>query len=303
MGGEPTFVSIDDMEGAEWNTEADGAHKRQLADVLVRRLREAFGRGGLLHFGQGKWYPGEDLPRWAYGCFWRKDGLPVWREPALLAEVAGDYGFTPADAERFAGKLAQRLGLQPQHVVPGYEDAFYYLWKEGTLPENVDPLQADLKDPLERRYLAQLLDKGLGVPTGYALPLQWDPERGGWRSGLWSFRRGRMFLIPGGSAMGLRLPLDSLPWVAPEEREMAPENDRSRACRLLRITMEKAADKGQRSDRGGESAAHGPLRRGARRTAARVHGAADAPRAVPRPGRRRRGDRRRAGAAGGRRRL
>ncbi len=225
MGGEPTFVSIDDMEGAEWNTKADGAHKRQLAGVLVRRLQDAFGRGGLLHFGQGKWYPGEELPRWAYGCFWRKDGVPVWREPALLAEVAGDYGFTAADAERFAGQLAQHLGLQPQHVVPGYEDVFYYLWKEGTLPENVDPLQADLKDPLERRYLAQLLDKGLGVPTGYALPLQWNVERGGWRSGAWRFRRGRMFLIPGGSAMGLRLPLDSLPWVAPEKRQLPPAND------------------------------------------------------------------------------
>jgi uncharacterized protein (DUF2126 family)/transglutaminase-like putative cysteine protease len=226
MGGEPTFVSSDDMEGAEWNTRADGPHKRQLANALVRRLRDAFATsGGLLHFGQGKWYPGEPLPRWSYGCFWRKDGQPVWRDPDLLADVAKDYGLTPDDAERFARHLAQRLGIDPQRIVPGYEDIFYYLWKEGTLPDNVDPLRADLNDPLERRYLAQLLDRGLAAPTGFALPLQWDPRRNGWRSGPWTFRRGRMFLIPGGSAMGLRLPLDALPWEVPEQREPKPEHN------------------------------------------------------------------------------
>ncbi|PLX78638.1 MAG: IMP dehydrogenase [Desulfuromonas sp.] len=225
MGGEPTFVSIDDMEGAEWNTKADGPHKRALANTLVRRLQESFSSGGLLHFGQGKWYPGEQLPRWAYGCFWRKDGTPVWRNPELLADIATNYGMTHEHAEQFTEELAKRLGVDPKRAVPGYEDIFYYLWKEGTLPENVDPLKVDLKDPLERRYLAQLLDKGLGVPTGYALPLQWDLKTGGWYSGPWEFRRGQMFLIPGGSAMGLRLPLESLPWEAPEKRELNPEHN------------------------------------------------------------------------------
>ena len=114
MGGEPTFVSIDDMEGAEWNTKADGPHKRALANKLVRRLRESFSSGGLLHFGQGKWYPGEQLPRWAYGCFWRKDGIPVWKNPELLANIAENYEITHEHAERFAGELARRLGVDPQ---------------------------------------------------------------------------------------------------------------------------------------------------------------------------------------------
>ena len=225
MGGEPTFVSIDDMESPEWNTRADGPHKRQLASQLVRRLREVFGKGGLLHFGQGKWYPGEPLPRWSYGCYWRKDGAPVWRNPRLLADIEADGGMTVADAGRFAHHLAVALGVKPHYVIPGFEDTFYYLWKEGTLPENVDPLQADLKDPLERRYLAQLLDRGLEVPTGFALPLQWDFVGNAWHSGPWPFRRGRMVLIPGGSGMGLRLPLDSLPWMAPEDRPVQPEHD------------------------------------------------------------------------------
>ncbi len=223
MGGEPTFVSIDDMEGPEWNTRADGPGKRRLAFDLTLRLRDAFGAGGALHFGEGKWYPGEPLPRWAYGCFWRKDGVPVWRNPQLLADLNRDYGCGPDDAGRFARLLAKRLGVDPGCLVPGHEDVFYYLWKEGTIPINRDPLKTDLKDPLERRFLAQLLERGLGEVVGFALPLKWQGDRQGWQSGRWDFRRGAMFLIPGNSAMGLRLPLESIPWVAPEERELPEE--------------------------------------------------------------------------------
>jgi uncharacterized protein (DUF2126 family)/transglutaminase-like putative cysteine protease len=224
MGGEPTFVAIDDMEGPEWNTRADGPHKRRLAFDLTLRLREAFGPGGVLHFGEGKWYPGEPLPRWAYGCFWRKDGVPVWRNSKLLADLNRDDGCSVVDAGRFARQLAQRLGVDPGCLVPGHEDVFYYLWKEGTIPVNCDPLSANLQDPLERRFLTQLLDRGLGEPVGFALPLKWQAERPGWRSGRWEFRRGEMFLTPGNSAMGLRLPLESIPWVPPEEREVLGEH-------------------------------------------------------------------------------
>ena len=101
MGGEPTFVSIDDMEGAEWNTAADGPLKRKLAYDLALRLKERFAHGGLIHYGQGKWYPGELLPRWQYGLFWRKDGLPLWKNNALIAKE-GETKYTFHDAEHFA---------------------------------------------------------------------------------------------------------------------------------------------------------------------------------------------------------
>jgi uncharacterized protein (DUF2126 family) len=222
MGGEPTFVSIDDMDGDEWNTAAMGPTKRLRAAELLKRLQDRFARGSVLHYGQGKWYPGEPLPRWALSCLWRADGVPVWHDQALLADETVDYGVTTAQAARFLRALALRIGIPDELVVPGYEDAFYYLWKEGTLPANVDPLHADLTDPDERRRLAELLQRGLATETGYALPLRWmeDPiEPGRWQSTRWTFRRGRMYLVPGDSPMGYRLPLDSLPWVDPAEQE------------------------------------------------------------------------------------
>ncbi|MDX2167918.1 MAG: transglutaminase family protein [Deltaproteobacteria bacterium] len=213
MGGEPTFVSIDDMEGAEWTVAALGPAKRLRAGALLRALQARFAAGGVLHYGQGKWYPGEPLPRWALSCFWRTDGAALWNDRALLADEAQAGGVGLAEAQRFIELLAATLGLAPDLAVPGYEDVFYYLWKEGTLPVNVDPLQTNLDDPEERQRLATLLRRGLGTVTGYALPLRWDDST--WVSSRWTFRRARMYLIPGASPMGYRLPLDSLPWAAP----------------------------------------------------------------------------------------
>jgi transglutaminase-like putative cysteine protease len=211
MGGEPTFVSIDDMESEQWNTAADGDDKLRLANDLMRRLGARFAPGGLLHYGQGKWYPGEQLPRWQYSCFWRTDNEPLWHNQALLAEPDSEGSAGVEDAHRFAEALATQLGVVPAHATPAYEDVFYYMWREGTLPEEVDALAADLKDPLERQYLAKLLDRGMGEPTGYVLPLRWHLVRKRWESSAWEMRRKHVFLVPGGSAMGLRLPLDSLP--------------------------------------------------------------------------------------------
>jgi uncharacterized protein (DUF2126 family)/transglutaminase-like putative cysteine protease len=219
MGGEPTFVSIDDMEGAEWNTHADGANKRERAQQLTIRLRDVFAKGAMLHYGQGKWYPGEPIPRWQYGIFWRKDGNSIWRNPALLADINQDYGHTVTQAQTFIHQLIQRLGIHVKYINTAYEDSFYYLWQEGSLPDNINPLKSNLKDTIERKTLTKLLDTGLDQPIGFAVPITWNWPEQCWRSGPWTFRRGEMFLIPGNSPMGMRLPLASLPWVAPDKRD------------------------------------------------------------------------------------
>jgi len=213
MGGEPTFVSIDDHDGAEWNIDALGPTKRLRAAEVFQRLRAKYAPQGLQHFGQGKWYPGEQLPRWSLNCFWRRDGQPVWKNPALYADESRDYGADEVLAGRFLRQLAEVLAVNPGHVFPACEDAYYYLWREHRLPINVDVSNARLDDPLERERLAKIFHQGLDRVVGYVLPLKRRPQ-GGWQSGQWFLRAGRCFLVPGDSPIGYRLPLDSQPWVA-----------------------------------------------------------------------------------------
>src|SRR5580658_3135784 len=171
MGGEPTFVSVDDPDGAEWNTAAIGPNKRRIGAALFHRLREHYAPQGLAHFGQSKWYPDEQLPRWSLNCFWRRDGEPIWSAPEMLADETHDYGATPRVAEQFLRGVAERLGVEPRYVFPAFEDTFYYLWREQRLPANVDPLASKLDDPLERARLARVFTQGLERIAGHVLPI------------------------------------------------------------------------------------------------------------------------------------
>jgi uncharacterized protein (DUF2126 family) len=248
QGGEPTFVSIDDRDGAEWHTEALGPGKRRLAGELLERLAAQHGAHGLPHFGQGKWYPGEQLPRWSLNWFWRRDGEPIVADPSVLAAGSGPGGFGGAasgpaggsaqmagigqpagieQARELVGGIASRLGIAPAFAFEAYEDPWHFARREQALPVNVDPLDSKLDDPLERERLARVFDRGLGAPVGWVLPLA--PVAGArgapsmnqpaqlWQSTDWPMRTRRCYLAPGDSSMGYRLPLASLPWVAPAE--------------------------------------------------------------------------------------
>jgi uncharacterized protein (DUF2126 family) len=217
MGGEPTFVSIDDMDGPEWNTEALGPEKERRAGQLIRRLRDRIAPNGLLHFGQGKWYPGESLPRWAFTCYWRTDGEPLWRDTQWIANPEQDYGYTETHAGAFAEALAERLAISPDFVIAAYEDPLEYIHKERKLPINVDPRDNRLNDPEERDRIRRTFERGLDKPSGYVLPLQKNYTKDGpsWQSGLWMLRARHLFLVPGDSPVGLRLPLQSLSYAPP----------------------------------------------------------------------------------------
>jgi uncharacterized protein (DUF2126 family)/transglutaminase-like putative cysteine protease len=219
MGGEPTFVSVDDMESPQWNTEALGEDKLKLAKDLLLRLKDRFAPQGLLHYGQGKWYPGEEIPRWALGLFWRKDGEPLWRDSECLARVDKNYGYGLREAHLFMLQLCSRLGLDADFCHSAYEDGLHYLLQEQNLPLNLDAQIADAKDALARRRLAKVLERGLSKPTGYVLPIAWNFGTQAWASSHWQTRRERVVLIPGDSPMGLRLPLNALPWVEETLRE------------------------------------------------------------------------------------
>lgn len=233
MGGEPTFVSIDDMDGPEWNVTALSPKKLELSLTLLRRLKPRFAPGALMHFGQGKWYPGEPLPRWALSCYWRPDGEALWSDETLIAFDEPANPLAPADAKHFAGALANQLGLHADYAMPAYESVLRTIRDEAELPENVDPLSPAFKSAASRQKLVAQLTGAIGEPIGYVLPLKVvESGKAGaqsvdaaWASSRWPLRAGHLFVAEGDSPIGFRLPLNSLPVVAPEDIEpIIPED-------------------------------------------------------------------------------
>ena len=227
LGGEPTFVAATDLDAAEWNTDALGPTKRQYAGRLIRRLAKLWSPGSALQYAMGKQYPGEPLPRWALYSHWRADGEPVWADPGLLASDDDKDTAGATDAEKFCQSLAERLQVDPSLVLPAHEDVHYYLWKEHRLPANVVVEDNKLANPLERARMVRIFQQGLTKPVGSVLPLQRVIDDGvrRWQSGKWVFRDGVMFLVPGDSPIGFRLPLETLPWADPDFVEHDFETD------------------------------------------------------------------------------
>jgi uncharacterized protein (DUF2126 family) len=184
MGGEPTFVGIDEAESPQWNIDALGPLKRKRGLTMIRNLRDQMAPGGLMHFGQGKWYPGEVLPRWALGCYWRADGVPAWENPSLIANEDENYGFKGADALQFMKALTRRIQVSASNILPVYND-----------------------------------EAGTAEPAGYVLPIRrrQHAARSFWSSQLWFPRPNRLVLSQGDSPIGYRLPISSIPWVTPDE--------------------------------------------------------------------------------------
>ncbi len=251
IGGEPTFVSVDYPDSPEWNTEAVGPTKQQFAATLIKRLRDRFAPGALLHVGQGKWYPGEQLPRWAFGLYWRESGATIWEQDHLIPGDSPKADASHEQAQRFIEGIARRVDVGCETIYPVYEDPWHFIGQERKLPEQLDPATNNLDDPMARARLAKAFEQGLGTPAGFVLPLQrWNARDGQrrWMSESWSTRAKHLFLVPGDSPVGFRLPLPSLPVVAPgeypyiiptdpfEERGPLPAPDPSRQPFLRRQT-------------------------------------------------------------------
>ena len=304
MGGEPTFVSIDDMEGAEWNTAALGPAKRRsggrAAHAAPRPVRP--GRHAPLRAG-------EVVPGRVAAALGARLLLAARRRPRLGrsrpvrrrgARLRPRHGATPGGSST---TLAERLGRRPDalHARATRTSGTTSGRSAGCRSTSIRS-QSKLDDPEERRRLAKVFEQGLGHVVGYALPLRRErsADEPRWVSGPWFLRREHLFLLPGDSPMGFRLPLDSLPWASPGDREPVrrarpvrpPRAARRRArhCRAaadrraarrgrgrdVRRSSSESADAVPRRAVGPRGRPHGALRRAARRPPARLHAAAQA---------------------------
>lgn len=223
VGGEPTFVSIDNQVDPEWTTAADGPHKRQRASALAARLKKVWAPHGLVQRSQGKWYPGEPLPRWQIGLHWRADGQPLWTDDSLLAdpwpEQPQTRAIAPDAGRQLLTAIAGGFGLPGHQVRPAYEDALARLAAAVRQPEG-KPVPAgedlDADSPDARATLLARLDESVTEPTAFVLPLHRRDDGQGWASADWKLRRGRIVLLEGDSPAGLRLPLNSISWKPPK---------------------------------------------------------------------------------------
>jgi uncharacterized protein (DUF2126 family)/transglutaminase-like putative cysteine protease len=226
VGGEPTFVSVDNQADKEWTTAADGPHKRQRASDLAARLKAVWAPHGLIQRGQGRWYPGEPLPRWQIALYWRTDGRPLWTDDTLLADPwVGEQKGPAADNEtayKLLAGVAEGLGLPLSQVRPAFEDPLSRLAAKARLPRGDPVAPSDDLGPdavpdtvAGRAGLLSRLDKSTTAPAAFVLPLHRRDDELGWASANWRLRRGRIVLLEGDSPAGLRLPLDAISWKPP----------------------------------------------------------------------------------------
>ena len=221
LGLDLSFVSTNNSGEQEWTTAALGPDKRIVADRLLDRLSKGIAPGGVLHLGQSDWYAGEALPRWRLGCFFRADGVPVWRNQELLG-FRQAFPISSSDTKRFTELLATELGIALSFIHSAHEDGLHQLWMNRDIFDYL-PAVEDLLEPARRQALAELLSHNQGEPVGFVLPLRWDGVASRWTSGNWAFRRNCLYLNPGDSSIGYRLPLESLPLGAQSPVEPDPD--------------------------------------------------------------------------------
>ena len=206
MGGEPTFVADDRRDDPQWQTAALGEHKLAKGWQLLDKLRARFAPGSLAHTGQGKWYGGEELPRWSLNCFWRADGQAVWTEAPLLGDPSAPGQAALHDGAKLLDVLTRRLGLDPSRVLPAFEPLQKAVAAPPPPPDQPVLEREVAPGGLRRQqHLATLAKPTAPVPTGWVLPLTWSAARKGWATEAWQPADGRLVLSEGDSAMGYRL--------------------------------------------------------------------------------------------------
>jgi hypothetical protein len=163
IGGEPTFVADGDFE-AGMEQQRRGADQGLVCRSPDPQAARTLRAGIAAPPWPGQVVSGESLPRWGYSIFWRKDGVPIWRDESLIAgDRLPEDSASVVDAEDaalFLRQTATVLGVAPDNVAPVYEDALEWIVREAELPENTVPTDPKLDDPEVRQRFVRTFQRG-----------------------------------------------------------------------------------------------------------------------------------------------
>ena len=206
---------------------------------LLHRLKQHTARTVFIHFGQGKWYPGEQLPRWALDCYWRNDGEAAWADPSLLCRSSNSRTDTAQPTRSDSSRRWPRSWASPTRTCRGLRRRLVLPVARTTAAGERRSLRRPLDDEIERARLHALFERRVSTRSSATCCrfARGGPTRAG-RRDRGSCAVSGCILMPGDSPMGLRLPLDSLPWSAEGDRVT---NSATRSVRRTRAACHGAS--------------------------------------------------------------
>ena len=214
MGGEPTFVSVDDPDGAEWNTAALGPNKRRLAIELFNRLKRSTRRRACRISARASGIRASSCRAGRSTASGAATASRSGSNPALFADETQDRGVDGRRGQRIsrrrrrAARRARRSTCSPRTKTCSTTCGASAACRRTSIRST-----RASKIRMERERLRSVFEQGLDNVVGHVLPIAREVDGERWRTGPLVPARERCYLMPGDSPMGYRLPLDSQPWV------------------------------------------------------------------------------------------
>ncbi len=210
MGGEPTFVSIDDMDGEEWNTAALGPAKLRLGSVLLKRLRRQLRSRRLPAFRTGQVVSGRIAAPMGVQLLLAHRRITALERCAMgrrsRSRLRIRRGRCPAVCGRSLARRCRSIRITSS---PPTKILWPMLERTAACPSMSIRRTTNSMTRKNANGFAAFLNAVWASPSGLCLPLQRGYGKHGpeWQTGLWMLRARHLFLVPGDSPVGFRLPL------------------------------------------------------------------------------------------------
>ena len=222
--GRRADVRFDRRHGrAEWNITAMGPDKRRLAGKLFNRgWPTGLPPGRCCTTARASGIPASRCRAGSLGCYWRnRRRADLERSGLGSPETTSTMASTDDDAQRFTQRPGRAVGRGRRVRDPGLRRRLVLPLEIAAAAGQRRSARVATERSRGARPAGQSLRTGSATRSS-AMPCPCGRSEGWvdvptWESGPWFLRHEHMYLMPGDSPMGFRLPLDSLPWVAKKD--------------------------------------------------------------------------------------